>query len=52
MADASAAAPQRTTRTADEVLDAELRDQHGTSTTLRQALGEGPLVVVFLRHFG
>ena len=34
------------------VLDAELQAIDGTATSLRAQLGPGPLVVVFLRHFG
>ena len=37
---------------ADAVLDAPLRACDGQATTLRAQLGPGPLVVVFVRHFG
>ena len=38
--------------TAADVLDAPLQAADGAATTLRSQLGGGPLVVVFLRHFG
>ena len=38
--------------TAADVLDAPLQAADGVATTLRSQLGGGPLVVVFLRHFG
>jgi hypothetical protein len=34
------------------LLAAELQDQHGASVRLADQLGDGPLVLVFLRHFG
>lgn len=34
------------------ILDAPLLDQGGAATALRDFLHDGPLVVVFLRHFG
>ncbi len=36
----------------DVVLDASLQVLDGGSATLRERLGRGPLVVVFLRHYG
>ena len=36
----------------DDVLDAALRDADDQPETLRGLLHDGPLVVVFLRHFG
>ena len=38
--------------TTDAVLDAPLRDVDGDAATMRDHLGPGPLVAVFLRHFG
>lgn len=38
--------------TVEPVLDASLRDAGGRATTLRAVMGAGPLVIVFLRHFG
>lgn len=40
------------TAPAHPLLDAPLRTAAGEPTTLRARLGPGPLVVVFLRHFG
>jgi hypothetical protein len=34
------------------ILDAPLLGPGGATTTLRAFLHDGPLVVVFLRHFG
>lgn len=36
----------------DALLAAELQDPGGATVRLRDRLGRGPLVVVFLRHFG
>jgi len=36
----------------DTVLDAALRDADDQPTSLRAQLHDGPLLVVFLRHFG
>lgn len=33
-------------------LDVPLHDAGGAATTLRAACGDGPAVVVFVRHFG
>ena len=35
-----------------DLLDVPLRDGAGATTSLRAACGDGPAVVVFLRHFG
>ena len=34
------------------LLDAALRDDDDRATSLREQLHDGPLVVVFVRHFG
>ncbi|MFY9343172.1 MAG: hypothetical protein WAT39_11815 [Planctomycetota bacterium] len=36
----------------DELLEAPVNDAGGAQVTLRSFLGAGPLVVVFLRHYG
>ena len=42
----------RVTIALDQVLAAELHDQRGAATTLRDQLGPRATVLVFLRHFG
>lgn len=36
----------------ETLLAAELQDNDGAAVRLEALLGSGPLVVVFLRHFG
>lgn len=35
-----------------KLLDATWLDEHGKTVAVRDALADGPTVVVFMRHFG